>query len=76
MPIDYRELRKGRLKVVCAHTGERITNVRWADEEFGLVCRVPGGQNGDRILDKSNLCAVSELVMRPILIVPKAADER
>lgn len=75
MPIDFRELRKRRLKVVCAHTGERIRQVRWADEEFGLVCRVPEDKNGKRILDMSNAVALSELVIRPILIVPKADDE-
>lgn len=76
MPIDFRELIRRGLKVVCAHTGERITHVRWADEQFGLVCRLPKDTEGNRILDKSSAAALSELVIRPIPIVPKDEDER
>lgn len=76
MPIDFRELMRRGLKVVCAHTGERITHVRWADEEWGLVCRLPEDTEGNRILDKSSGAVLSELVIRPILIVPKDEDGR
>lgn len=76
MPIDFRELIRRGLKVVCAHTGERITDVRWADEQFSLVCRLAKDTEGNSILDKSSGTALSELVIRPILIVPKGEDER
>ena len=76
MRTEIQELVDRGLVVVCAHSGEAIKGVLWADEHHGVFCRFALDAEGKKIPNLPKRCALTELVLRDIKVVPLVSDER